>query len=170
MLPDGSYGGNPGGFLLSITGSKLYFACDTALFYDMKLIGEQGIDVAVLPIGDQFTMGPADSIAPRNCSSRGSSCRRTTTPGRRSIRMPTPGPRKYAARPGPSRACSLLAARLSLTPRKVRPRRGHVHGALRNPRQTWPNCVVRGAAANRACARNVAATARGGSIVYNSVA
>lgn len=62
MLPDGSYGGNPSGFLLWIDGRKLYFACDTALFYDMKLIGELGIDLAVLPIGDQFTMGPADAI------------------------------------------------------------------------------------------------------------
>jgi L-ascorbate metabolism protein UlaG (beta-lactamase superfamily) len=62
VLPDGAYGGNPSGFLLSVAGKKLYFACDTGLFYDMKLIGEQGIDVAVLPIGDQFTMGPADSI------------------------------------------------------------------------------------------------------------
>ncbi|HEY4309879.1 MAG TPA: metal-dependent hydrolase [Pirellulales bacterium] len=62
MLPDGSYGGNPSGFLLSIAEQKLYFACDTALFYDMKLIGEGGLDLAVLPIGDQFTMGPADSI------------------------------------------------------------------------------------------------------------
>jgi len=62
VLPDGTYGGNPSGFLLSTGGRNLYFACDTALFYDMKLIGEAGIDLAVLPIGDQFTMGPADSI------------------------------------------------------------------------------------------------------------
>ncbi|MBI2824878.1 MAG: metal-dependent hydrolase [Planctomycetia bacterium] len=62
VLPDGTYGGNPSGFLLWADAKKLYFACDTALFYDMKLVGEEGIDVAVLPIGDQFTMGPADSI------------------------------------------------------------------------------------------------------------
>jgi len=61
-LPDGSYGGNPSGFLLTLDGAKFYFACDTALFMDMQLIGEQGIDVAVLPIGDQFTMGPDDSL------------------------------------------------------------------------------------------------------------
>jgi len=61
-LPDGSNGGNASGFLLTIEGKKLYFACDTAMFYDMKLIGEQGLDLAALPIGDQFTMGPADSI------------------------------------------------------------------------------------------------------------
>jgi L-ascorbate metabolism protein UlaG (beta-lactamase superfamily) len=48
--------------LLAIGKSKLYFACDTALFLDMKLIGSSGLDLAVLPIGDRFTMGPEDSI------------------------------------------------------------------------------------------------------------
>jgi L-ascorbate metabolism protein UlaG (beta-lactamase superfamily) len=62
QLPDGSYGGNPGGFLLNIDGRNIYFACDTALFLDMKLIGSAGIDLAVLPIGDLFTMGPDDSL------------------------------------------------------------------------------------------------------------
>ena len=62
VLPDGTYGGNPGGFLLDLKGTKVYFACDTALFLDMKLIGAAGLDLAVLPIGDQFTMGPDDSI------------------------------------------------------------------------------------------------------------
>lgn len=62
-LPDGSYGGNPGGWLLTIEGKKLYFACDTALFKDMELIGDAGIDLAVVPIGDLFTMGPEDSVA-----------------------------------------------------------------------------------------------------------
>ncbi len=61
-LPDGSAGGNPGGFLLTIKGRRIYFACDTALFSDMKLIGAGGLDLAVLPIGDRFTMGPDDSI------------------------------------------------------------------------------------------------------------
>jgi L-ascorbate metabolism protein UlaG (beta-lactamase superfamily) len=63
MLPDGAGGGNPGGFLLFLAdGKKVYFACDTGLFYDMKLIGAAGLDVAVLPIGDRFTMGPDDAI------------------------------------------------------------------------------------------------------------
>jgi L-ascorbate metabolism protein UlaG (beta-lactamase superfamily) len=62
-LPDGSYGGNPCGFLITFSdGAKLYAACDTGLFGDMKLIGEEGIDLAALPIGDNYTMGPEDSI------------------------------------------------------------------------------------------------------------
>lgn len=61
-LPDGSNGGNPSGFLLTLADGKIYFACDTGLFYDMKLIGAAKIDLAVLPIGDLFTMGPDDSI------------------------------------------------------------------------------------------------------------
>ncbi len=62
VLPDGTYGGNPCGFLLTIQGRKIYHACDTGLFYDMKLIGEEGIDLAILPIGDNFTMGPDDAL------------------------------------------------------------------------------------------------------------
>jgi L-ascorbate metabolism protein UlaG (beta-lactamase superfamily) len=61
-MPDGSYGGVPGGFLLSLADARVYFACDTALFLDMKLIGAGGLDLAVLPIGDVYTMGPDDSI------------------------------------------------------------------------------------------------------------
>jgi L-ascorbate metabolism protein UlaG (beta-lactamase superfamily) len=62
MLPDGSYGGNPCGFLLYLADGKIYHACDTALFYDMQLIGEEGVDLAILPIGDNFTMGPEDAL------------------------------------------------------------------------------------------------------------
>ncbi len=61
-LPDGSYGGVAGGFLLRLDRYNLYFAGDTALTLDMKLIGMAGLDLAVLPIGDLFTMGPDDSI------------------------------------------------------------------------------------------------------------
>jgi L-ascorbate metabolism protein UlaG (beta-lactamase superfamily) len=61
-LPDGTYGGNPCGFLIYAQGKKIYHACDTGLFYDMKLIGEEGIDLAILPIGDNFTMGPEDAL------------------------------------------------------------------------------------------------------------
>ncbi len=42
-------------------GKTIYFAGDTCLFSDMKLIGEEGLDVAVIPIGDAFTMGPSDA-------------------------------------------------------------------------------------------------------------
>ena len=63
MLPDGSNGGNPCGFLLTTNdGKKLYFAQDTGLFGDMKLIGEEGLEVAVIPIGDNYTMGPDDAL------------------------------------------------------------------------------------------------------------
>lgn len=61
-LPDGSYGGNPAGILLTLDNTTIYHAGDTALFSDMSLIGEAGIDFAILPIGDNFTMGPDDSI------------------------------------------------------------------------------------------------------------
>ncbi len=63
-LPDGSYGGTAQGLIVTAkaSGQKLYFAGDTALFSDMHLIGDEGIDVAFLPIGDFFTMGPDDSI------------------------------------------------------------------------------------------------------------
>jgi L-ascorbate metabolism protein UlaG (beta-lactamase superfamily) len=62
MLPDGANGGNPSGFLLSLPEGNVYFACDTGLFYDMRLIGDAGLALAVLPIGDNFTMGPDDAL------------------------------------------------------------------------------------------------------------
>lgn len=62
VLPDGASGGNPSGFLLTLAEGKVYLACDTGLFYDMKLIGEEGLALAVLPIGDRFTMGPDDAL------------------------------------------------------------------------------------------------------------
>jgi L-ascorbate metabolism protein UlaG (beta-lactamase superfamily) len=62
-LPDGSNGGNPAGFLLNTTErKKIYLACDTGLFGDMELIGDEGIEFAALPIGDNFTMGPDDAL------------------------------------------------------------------------------------------------------------
>jgi L-ascorbate metabolism protein UlaG (beta-lactamase superfamily) len=61
-FPDGSYGGNPCGFLLWLAGKVIYFAGDTALTRDMTLYGDEGIDVAMLPIGDNFTMGPEDAV------------------------------------------------------------------------------------------------------------
>ncbi len=57
------YGGNPVGFLFSVDDKTVYHAGDTALFGDMKLIGDRHpIDLALLPIGDNFTMGPEDAL------------------------------------------------------------------------------------------------------------
>jgi L-ascorbate metabolism protein UlaG (beta-lactamase superfamily) len=62
-LPDGEYGGSPGGYVITTkSGVKLYFAGDTTLFGDMKLYGDEGIDITFLPIGDFFTMGPDDAV------------------------------------------------------------------------------------------------------------
>jgi L-ascorbate metabolism protein UlaG (beta-lactamase superfamily) len=62
-LPDGANGGNPCGFLLTTNdGKKIYMAQDTGLFGDMKLIGEEGLDLALVPIGDNYTMGPDDAL------------------------------------------------------------------------------------------------------------
>jgi L-ascorbate metabolism protein UlaG (beta-lactamase superfamily) len=63
MLPDGSNGGNPCGFIVTLPdGVKIYDAADTALFGDMALIGDEGLDLAILPIGDYYTMGPEDAV------------------------------------------------------------------------------------------------------------
>jgi L-ascorbate metabolism protein UlaG (beta-lactamase superfamily) len=63
IFPDGSNGGNPGGFVLSIDNKNIYIAGDTALTMDMKLLPLQyeQIDLAILPIGDNFTMGYKDA-------------------------------------------------------------------------------------------------------------
>ena len=62
-LPDGTYGGNPGGFLVETADGAFYYSGDTALTYDMKLIGESTrLRFAALPIGDNFTMGVDDAI------------------------------------------------------------------------------------------------------------
>ena len=62
-FPDGTYGGQPGGFIINAEGKRFYIAGDTALTMDMKLIPEEGqIDLAILPIGDNFTMGIDDAV------------------------------------------------------------------------------------------------------------
>lgn len=61
-LPDGAYGGNPGGFVIESPDASFYVSGDTALHADQKLLGElHQLDFAVLCIGDNFTMGPADA-------------------------------------------------------------------------------------------------------------
>lgn len=62
-FPDGSYGGNPGGFIFMGNEKSVYIAGDTALTMDMKLIPRwANIDLAVLPVGDVATMGADDAI------------------------------------------------------------------------------------------------------------
>ena len=61
-FPDGTYGGQPNGFVIKAAGKNIYFAGDTDVFLEMQLIGERGIDLAILPIGDKFTMGIDGSL------------------------------------------------------------------------------------------------------------
>lgn len=66
-LPDGSYGGTAGGWVIEILRSgeptyRIYFTGDTSPFSDMKWIARHGIDALIVPIGDLFTMGPDDSL------------------------------------------------------------------------------------------------------------
>jgi L-ascorbate metabolism protein UlaG (beta-lactamase superfamily) len=62
-FPDGKYGGMPTGVLITIEGKTLYHSGDTGLFGDMVLIGKMTpIDIALIPIGDNFTMGVEDAV------------------------------------------------------------------------------------------------------------
>src|SRR5215469_5044946 len=62
-LPDGSYGGIPGGFVMESSAGNFYYSGDTALTYDMKLIGESTkLKFAALCVGDNFTMGAGDAV------------------------------------------------------------------------------------------------------------
>ena len=56
------YLGSPCGIVIEAEGKKIYHAGDTALFMDMQLIGRAGLDLAILPIGDNYTMGPDDAL------------------------------------------------------------------------------------------------------------
>ncbi len=64
VLPDGTYGGNPGGFILKAEDKNIYIAGDTALHMDMQLIPVTSgtPDLAILPVGDNFTMGVDDAL------------------------------------------------------------------------------------------------------------
>ncbi len=64
VLPDGTYGGNPGGFVVWNEEGCFYFAGDTAVTYDMKLIPQlcPKLDFAILPLGDNFTMGVDEAL------------------------------------------------------------------------------------------------------------
>ncbi len=62
-LPDGAYGGNPAGFVITNAEGSFYYSGDTALSLDMQLIAEEfKLRFAILSIGDNFTMGPADAL------------------------------------------------------------------------------------------------------------
>lgn len=71
-LPDGSYGGNPMGFLISNEEGSFYYSGDTALTLDMQLIPRWAkLNFAVLPVGDNFTMGYEDALeAARFCGAQ----------------------------------------------------------------------------------------------------
>ncbi|MBL57567.1 MAG: metal-dependent hydrolase [Flavobacteriales bacterium] len=67
VLPDGTYGGNPGGWIIESLEQSFYYSGDTALSYDMKLLGDfYNLDFAFLCIGDNFTMGIEDSAIAAN--------------------------------------------------------------------------------------------------------
>jgi L-ascorbate metabolism protein UlaG (beta-lactamase superfamily) len=68
VLPDGTYGGNPGGFVVETGEGNFYYSGDTALTMDMQLIPltSARLDFALLPIGDNFTMGVDDAILASN--------------------------------------------------------------------------------------------------------
>lgn len=61
-MPDGTYGGNPAGYVIYADGKTIYIAGDTALTYDMKLLADENLDWAFLPIGDNYTMGTDDAV------------------------------------------------------------------------------------------------------------
>jgi len=62
-MPDGNYGGNPAGFVLELEGKTIYYAGDTSLNADMKLLDDlYNLDYAILPIGGNYTMDVDDSL------------------------------------------------------------------------------------------------------------
>ncbi len=66
-LPDGSYGGNPVGFVLELDGKQIYFAGDTGLTIEMKLLAElYKLNYAILPIGGNYTMDVDDAVIAAN--------------------------------------------------------------------------------------------------------
>lgn len=61
-LPDGTYGGNPAGYVVQAPEGAFHFAGDTALTLDMQLLKRHGLKFAMLPIGDHFTMGVEEAV------------------------------------------------------------------------------------------------------------
>lgn len=62
QLPDGTYGGNPGGWVVTSAEGSFYHAGDTGLMLDMQLLKPHHLSFALLPIGDTYTMGVADAV------------------------------------------------------------------------------------------------------------
>lgn len=63
VLPDGTYGANPGGFVVTTDEGNFYYSGDTSLMMDMQLIPRYAkLDFAILPVGDNFTMGAEDAV------------------------------------------------------------------------------------------------------------
>ncbi len=62
QMPDGAYGGIAVGFIINTKEGSVYVAGDTGYFNDMEFIGRSGIKVAIVPIGDRFTMGPEQAL------------------------------------------------------------------------------------------------------------
>ena len=91
MLPDGANGGNPAGFVVTLPEGNVYFACDTGLFFDMKLIGTCGLALAALPHWRQLHDGPRR--CPRSRKTAATETRRSCSqqdlardrPGRRGL-------------------------------------------------------------------------------------
>ncbi len=61
-FPDGTYGGMPAGVVLTLDGKRIYHTGDTGLFSDMKLVAREPVDLMLVPIGDNYTMGIEDAV------------------------------------------------------------------------------------------------------------
>ena len=115
-MPDGSYAGNPCGFVLAREEGIVYFACDTALFSDMKLIGAAASTWRPFPSATTTRWVRPMPWKPSACSSPAASCRSTTAPGRSSPRMPMVGPARFMRKPASRPSCSNRAARSCCRP------------------------------------------------------
>ena len=94
----------PNGILIFTNdGKTLYHAGDTTVFAEMEWIGDEGIDLAMLPIGDHYTMGPAKSLRAIGLLRPKSSSRCTITRSMPSLRTRQPGRGASPTRPAPAR-------------------------------------------------------------------
>jgi len=111
-LPDGSYGGNPAGFLLRMANGKhIYLAGDTGLFGDMRLIGEEGIALAVLPIAIITLWDQRMPCGQCACCNQNTSSPFPAAHGDSSRRMRKTGQHRLNAKHQPKCTCLRLADR-----------------------------------------------------------